>query len=60
MAKKRLIEGYQPKTGEVTTGYGVTQQVDVARLKLPKSLRTAAITPSNGKPASAPAGAKKQ
>jgi len=43
-----LKEGYQPKN-ELTKGYGVTQPVNLANLKIPQNLGTAAVTPVNGR-----------
>ncbi len=42
-----LREGYQPVKNDLTKGYPVNQQVDLSNLKLPSSLRGAAVAPNN-------------
>ena len=51
--------GYQPY--HLSKGYRVTQPVDLANLKIPKNLGTAAVRPVNGRnPAPLPAKSEKQ
>ena len=51
--------GYQPH--DLSKGYRVTQPVDLANLKIPKNLGTAAVRPVNGRnPAPLPAKSEKQ
>ena len=46
--RSTAMDGYQPRTDEVTKGYRPTQPVDMSNLKIPKNLRDAAVMPRNG------------
>ncbi|MBZ5552718.1 MAG: hypothetical protein LAO21_08365 [Acidobacteriia bacterium] len=54
---RALRESHQPLKNEITKGYPVSQQVDLANLKPPSNLGSAAVTPQNSNQ-SAPAPAK--
>jgi hypothetical protein len=43
--RSQAFDGHQPKQNELTKGYPVTQRVDLANLKIPENLGTAAVTP---------------
>ncbi|MGH9445828.1 MAG: hypothetical protein ACRD3O_08895 [Terriglobia bacterium] len=46
-SRSHAFDGYEPKHDELTKGYPVTQPVNLANLKIPQNLGTAAVTPVN-------------